>query len=58
MLVIEILTSLKGPESTMGLSFEVGNGLSYQKAFEKIYGITWKLAVPLIADIIYAQINS
>jgi len=58
MLVTEILTSLKGPESTMGLSFEVGNGLSYQKAFEKIYGITWKLAVPLIADIIYAQINS
>ena len=58
MLVIEILTSLKGSESTMGLSFEVGNGLSYQKAFEKIYGITWKLAVPLIADIIYAQINS
>ena len=58
MLVTEILTSLKGPESTMGLSLEVGNGLSYQKAFEKIYGITWKLAVPLIADIIYAQINS
>lgn len=58
MLVTEILTSLKGPESTMRLSFEVGNGLTYQKAFEKIYGISWKQAVPLIAEIIYAQINA
>lgn len=58
MLVTEILTSLKGPESTMGLSLEVGNGLSYQKAFEKIYGISWEQAVPLFAEIIYAQINA
>lgn len=58
MLVTEILTSLKGPESTMSLSSEVGKGLSYQKAFEKIYGISWKSAVPLIAQIIYAEINS
>lgn len=42
----------------MRLSFEVGNGLTYQKAFEKIYGISWKQAVPLIAEIIYAQINA
>lgn len=58
MLITEILASLKGPESTMRLSLEVGNGLTYQKAFEKIYGISWETAVPLIAQIIYNQISS
>jgi len=58
MLVTEILASLKGPESTIRLSLEVGNGLSYQKAFEKVYGTPWETAVPLIAQIIYNQINS
>jgi hypothetical protein len=58
MLVTEVLASLKGPESTMRLSLEVGSGLSYQKAFEKIYGIPWETAVPLLAQIIYNQINS
>jgi hypothetical protein len=58
MLVTEILTSLKGPESTMRLSAEVGKGVSYQMAFEKIYGLTWKSAVPMLAKIIYSEINS
>jgi len=58
MLVTEILTSLKGPESTMRLSAEVGKGVSYQSAFEKIYGLTWKSAVPMLAKIIYSEINS
>lgn len=58
MLVTEVLASFKGPESTMRLSLEVGRGVSYQKAFENIYGISWKLAVPLIAEIIYAELNS
>lgn len=58
MLVTEVLASLKGPESTMRLSLEVGNGLTYQKAFEKIYGIPWEAAVPLLAQIIYNQLNS
>jgi hypothetical protein len=58
MLITEILTSLKGPESTMRLSAEVGKGVSYQKAFENIYGISWKSAVPMLAKIIYSQINS
>jgi hypothetical protein len=58
MLITEILTSLKGPESTMRLSAEVGKGVSYQMAFEKIYGLTWKSAVPMLAKIIYSEINS
>jgi hypothetical protein len=58
MLITEILTSLKGPESTMRLSAEVGTGVSYQRAFEKIYGLTWKSAVPMLAKIIYSEINS
>lgn len=58
MLVTEVLASLKGPEAPMSLSLEVGNGLSYEKAFEKIFGISWKTAVPMIAKIIHNGINS
>ena len=58
MLVTEVLASLKGPEAPMSLSFEVGKGLSYEKSFEKIFGISWKSAVPMIAKIIHNQINS
>ena len=58
MLVTEVLASFKGPESTMKLSLEVGKGESYQNAFEKIYEISWKSAVPLIAEIIYSELNS
>jgi hypothetical protein len=58
MLITEVLASLKGPESTMSLSAEVGKGVSYQKAFEKIYGLSWKSAVPMIAKIIYSELNS
>lgn len=58
MLITEVLASFKGPESTMRLSLEVGKGVSYQKAFENIYGISWKLAVLIIAEIIYSELNS
>lgn len=58
MLVTEVLASLKGPEAPMSLSLEVGNGLSYEKAFEKIFGFSWKSAVPMIAKIIHNLINS
>ena len=58
MLVTEVLASLKGPEAPMSLSLEVGNGLSYEKGFEKIFGISWQSAVPTIAKIIYKQLNS
>lgn len=58
MLVTELLASLKGPESTMMLSAEVGEGISYKDAFNKIYGISWQEAVPLMAKIISKEINS
>jgi hypothetical protein len=58
MLVTELLASIKGPESTMALSSQVGSGVSYKRAFEKIYGVSWDTAVPLMAEIIFKEINS
>jgi hypothetical protein len=57
MAITEVLTALAGPSSTMQLSQLVGEGLSYEKAFTKIYGVEWNTGVSLIAQILAKQFN-
>jgi hypothetical protein len=57
MAITEVLTALAGPSSTMKLSQLVGEGLSYEKAFTKIYGVEWNTGVSLIAQILAKQFN-
>lgn len=58
MAVTEVLTALSGPSSTMQLSTLVGEGLSYEKAFTKIYGVEWNKGVSMIAQILVKVFNS
>ena len=54
---IEILVALKGPESTMELWKQVGNGASFRSAFENIYGIAFDSALPIMAKAMTLQIT-
>ena len=58
MAITEVLTALGGPSSTMQLSQLVGEGLSYEKAFTKIYGVEWNKGVSMIAQILVKVFNS
>ena len=57
MAITEVLTALAGPTSTMQLSQLVGEGLSYEKAFTKIYGVEWEKGVSMIAQILVKEFN-
>ncbi len=55
MLVTEIMVSIKGPESIMEQYKLVASGLSYQQAFEKVFGISWSEGVKVIAKVLAKQ---
>ena len=46
---VEVLTSIKGVDSTMEIVKLVSDGSTWDQAFLKIYGITWKEAAPIVA---------
>ena len=55
MLVTEIMVSVKGPESIMEQYKLVASGMSYQQAFEKVFGISWADGVKIIAKVLAKQ---
>ena len=55
MLVTEIMVSIKGPESIMEQYKLVASGMSYQQAFEKVFGISWSEGVKIIAKVLAKQ---
>jgi len=57
-LVIEILSAIGGPYSTMDIFVEMANGKSFSEAFEAVYKISWASAVPIISNVVSAQIKS
>ena len=57
-LVIEILSAIAGPYSTMDIFVEMANGKSFSEAFEAVYKISWASAVPIISTVVSAQIKS
>jgi hypothetical protein len=48
----EIFAAIKGPTVQMDLFKEVANGKTFPEAFEKIFGMPWKDAAPIIARVI------
>jgi len=57
MMVTEIMVSLKGPESILEQYKYAASGMSYQQAFEKVYGISWADGVKVIAKVLAKQIG-
>lgn len=51
---VEALAAIKGIESTMDLVVGIGNGMSFEESFTKIYGISWSEAAPLLAKVVSA----
>lgn len=56
-MLIEVLTALKGPGSTMELWKQLGTGLKFGPAFEKIYGISFDKALPIISKAIALELG-
>jgi hypothetical protein len=46
---VEALVSVKGVDSVMDLIVLVSDGATWEQAFLKVYGITWKEAAPILA---------
>ncbi|CAN1499203.1 hypothetical protein MCEZE9_00481 [Candidatus Nanopelagicaceae bacterium] len=56
-MLIEVLTAVKGPASTMELWKQCGTGLKFKDAFEKVYGISFDKALPNISKAIALQLG-
>lgn len=46
---VEALASIKGVDSTIEVVKQVSDGATWEQAFLKVYGITWKEAAPILA---------
>ena len=46
---VEALVAIKGADSPIELIKQVSDGLTWDQAFLKVYGITWKEAAPILA---------
>ena len=55
--VIEILAAIKGTDSLIDMYAEMGGGLKFDVAFNKIFGITWKEAIPILAKTLEANLH-
>ena len=56
-MLVEILTALKGPASTMELWKLSGTGLNFTESFEKVYGISFEKALPIISKAIALELG-
>ena len=56
-MLVEVLTALKGPASTMEVWKQCGSGMTFAAAFEKVYGMPFDKALPIMAKAIALQIG-
>ena len=54
---VEILTALKGPDSTMEMWKIISTGATFEVAFERVYGITFAKALPIMAKAIALELG-
>ena len=56
-MLVEVLTALKGPGSTMEIWKLIGTGSSFESAFEKVYGISFAKALPIMSKAIALELG-
>ena len=56
-MLVEILTAIKGPSSTMEVWKLMGNGSTFPDAFAKVYGVSFEKALPIISKAIALQLG-
>ncbi len=49
-IVDEIFVALKGPDIPMKLMRDVASGMTWPEAFEKNFGLSWNLALPILSE--------
>ena len=54
-LTVEALSAIRGIESHMSFEQRLGSGVPFNKAFLNTFGITWKKAAPILAEVVAAQ---
>ncbi len=54
---VEILTALKGPDATMEMWKLASTGVIFPVAFERVYGISYAKALPIMAKAIALQLG-
>ena len=56
--VIEILVAIKGSDVLIDMYAEMGKGTSFNDAFQGLFGIAWKDAIPVLAKSVYMTLQS
>jgi hypothetical protein len=56
-MLIEILTALKGPDSTMEMWRQMNTGLTFREAFKKIYEVDFDKVLPTISKAIALEVG-
>jgi hypothetical protein len=54
---VETLAAIKGPTSSMEVWKVMGTGLKFSEAFEKVYGISYEKALPIISKAIALELG-
>jgi hypothetical protein len=54
---VEALVAIKGPESNMEVWKLAGTGMKFPQAFEKVYGISFEKALPIISKAIALELG-
>jgi len=56
-MLLEILTAINGPESTMEIWKIASTGVNFEVAFERVYGVQFSKVLPIIAKAIALQLG-
>jgi len=56
-MLVEVLTAIKGPASTMEVWKQCGSGMKFSEAFEKVYGMSFEKALPSISKAIALELG-
>jgi hypothetical protein len=56
-MVTEILVTLKGPDSILGIYNQLASGKTFEQAFQSEFDSSWDEALPYISNAISAQLT-